>query len=120
MALGLPEDITFLAATEPYQDDEGAIHEGERTPRTVMCQSVIFGSLTRAQLRSSDVRLENRSDIPYVGMVTMATVELWTVDYHNEDQAIFRGEEVQVEVFTMFGARTQLILRKRLGNVTEV
>ena len=118
MALGLPEDITLLAATEAYQDSEGAWHEGERTPRTVTCQAVIYGAMTRAQLRSSDVRIDNRDSIPYVGFQTMAVVELWTLDYEGEDQAVFRGEEVQVEVDTMVagGPRTQLILRRRIGN----
>lgn len=116
MAAGLPEDITFLKSSNRYQDEEGAWHEGEVERRTVVCQSVIYGALTRAQLRSSDARLQNTNESPYVGFVTMATVELWTVDYEGEDRAIFRGEEVQVEIETMTGAKTQLILRRRLGN----
>lgn len=117
--VGEPEDLVLLKATESYQDEEGGYHEGKREPRTVVCRSVIYGAMTRAQLRSSDIRLQNQSDIPYVGMKTMAVVELWTIDYEGETQAIFRGEEVEVEVDTTFGPKTQLILRQRLGNITE-
>jgi len=114
--LGEPEDLVLLSATEGYQDERGAFHEGTRTERHVICQTVIYGALTRAQLRSSDVRIQNVSEAPYVGFITMAVVEMWTLDYEGEDQAIYRGEEVQVEVDTNLGPRTTLILRKRIGN----
>ena len=117
--LSEPEDIVFLVPTEGYQDDEGAWHDGKRERHPAICRSVTYAALTRAQLRSSDVRIENMSDIPYVGMKVMAVVELWTLDYNGEEQAIFRGEEVQVEADTTYGPKTQLILRQRLGNVTD-
>lgn len=117
--LSEPEDIVFLEATESYQDSEGALHEGKRVRHPAICRSVTYAALTRAQLRSSEVRIQNQSDIPYVGSKVMAVVELWTLDYNGEQQAIFRGEEVQVEADTTYGPKTQLILRQRLGNITE-
>lgn len=116
--LSEPEDIVFLEATEAYQDEEGALHEGDRVRHPAICRAVTYAALTRAQLRSSDVRIQNQSDMPYVGSKVMAVVELWTLDYNGEEQALFRGEEVQVEADTTFGPKTQLILRQRLGNVT--
>lgn len=115
--LSEPEDIMLLSAPNKYQDVEGAWHEGERVSRTVQCQYVIYSALShRNQIRDSNVRLQNIEDTPETGYVTMATVELWTIDYEGEDEAIYRGEEVHVEVGTTFGARTQLILRRRIGN----
>lgn len=113
-----PEDITLVAFEDAYQDDEGGIHEGGRVERTIQCRSVIYGSLIRAQVRLSDFRVLNVDDSPYVGMTTMGTVEVWSIDYHGEEVAIYRGEEVQVEIDAMYGAKTQLILRRRLGNFT--
>ena len=116
---GEPEDLILLEANASYQDEEGGYHEGKREPHPVVCRSVIYGAMVRSQLRSSDIRLQNQSDMPYVGMTVMAVVELWTIDYSGETQAIFRGQEVEVEVDTVFGKKTQLILRQRLSNVTE-
>ena len=116
---GLPEDITFLRATNSYQDDEGAWHEGKREPRTVQCHVINYGALTRGELRSSEVRTQNVSDSPYTGMHVVAVVEVWSIDYEGEEQAIFRGKEVQVEHFLVYGQKEQLMLRERIGNVTE-
>ena len=69
-------------------------------------------------MRLSDFRVLNADDTPYVGMTTMGVVEVWTADYHGEEYAVYRGEEVQVEIDAMYGAKTQLTLRRRLGNFT--
>lgn len=111
-----PEDLILISYEDAYQDEEGGFHEEGRVERTITCRSMIYSDAIRAQIRLSDFRVLNADDTPYVGKSIMGTVEIWTVDYHGEQYAIYRGVEVQVEIEAMLGSKTQLILRKRLGN----
>ena len=108
--------ITFLSAENAYQDEELAWHEGERVERTVFCNPGIIGVMTMAQLRSSEVRITGGEGVPEVGMTHMHMVYVRQIDYHDEDQAVYHGEEMDVIAATSERENYKLILRRKYGN----
>jgi hypothetical protein len=110
------ETITLLSAPEAYQDDEGGWHEGERTEREVFCNPGIIGTMTMAQLRSSEVRISGNDNVPEVGLREMAMVYVRQIDYDNEDQCIYHGKEMDVIAATTERENWKLIIRRRVGN----
>lgn len=110
------EVITFLSPAESYQDEEGGWHEGNRPPRTVFCNPGIIGTMTMAQLRSSEVRITGGDTVPEAGLREMAMVYVRQIDYEGEDQCIYRGKEMDVIALTSEGENYKMIIRRRLGN----
>lgn len=110
------EEITLLSAANAYQDEEGGWHEGERVERRVFCNPGILGVMTMAQLRSSEVRITGGENIPETGLRDMHVVYIRQIDYRNEDQVIYRGEEMDVIAATSEGENYKVIVRRRIGN----
>lgn len=110
------ETIILLKPVNKWQDEEGAWHEGERESREVFCDSGMLGNMTMAQLRSSEVRITSGESSPNVGMTRMDVVRIKQIDYDDEDQAIYRGKEMDVIAATSEGENYKVILRRRLGN----
>ena len=108
--------ITLLSAPNAYQDEEGGCHEGERVGREVFCNPGIIGTMTMAQLRSSEVRITGGEDVPEVGLRNMAMVYIRQIDYEGEDQVIYHGKEMEVIAATSDGQNYKCIIRERLGN----
>ena len=88
----------------------------EQTERTIFCSPRIVGTMTMAQLRSSDVRITNGETIPEVGLRKMVMVRVRTLEYNNEQQVIYRGEEMEVIAVTEVGENSDLLIRRKLGN----
>lgn len=109
------DTITLLSYGEPWVDAEGGEHEGERMSREVFCNPGIIGTMAIAQLRSSEVRVNNGSG-PDVGMRAAVMVYVRTIDYADEDQVIYHGKEMQVISATSEGENTKLLMRRRIGN----
>lgn len=110
------ETVTLLKPTKRWQDNEGAWHEGVREERTVFCNVGMLGTMTLAQLRSSEVRITSGENTPNVGMTAMHVLYIKQIDYDGEDQLIFRDEEMDVIAATSEGDDYKVIVRKRLGN----
>lgn len=110
------ETITLLSAPEAYQDSMGAWHEGERREREVFCNPGMIGTMTMAQLRSSEVRITGGDDVPETGMREMHLVYIREVDYEGEEQVIYRGKEMDLIAATSEGPNLKCILRRKLGN----
>ena len=113
------EEISLLSAPNAWQDEEGGWHEGERVPKRVFCNPGILGTMTMAQLRSSEVRITGGEDVPNTGLRDMHVVYLKQIDYGGEDQVIYRGEEMDVIAATSEGENYKVILRARFGNDME-
>lgn len=110
------EVVTLVSYEQPYQDRYGCWHEGESTQRTIFCSKRIVGTLTMAQLRSSDVRITNGETIPEVGLRKMVMLRVRTSEYQNEEQAIYRGEEMDIIAVTEVNEFSDLLMRRKLGN----
>ncbi|MBR3161015.1 MAG: hypothetical protein IKF14_18330 [Atopobiaceae bacterium] len=110
------EVVTLISHSEPYQDDDFMWHEGEQTERTIFCSPRIVGTMTMAQLHSSDVRITNGETIPEVGLRKMVMVRVRTLEYNDEQQVIYRGEEMEVIAVTEVGENSDLLMRRKLGN----
>lgn len=110
------EVITLLSEAEGHQDEIGAWHEGERVERVVFCNPGTIGLMTMAQLRSSEVRINAGETVPETGMREMSMVYVRQIDYHDEDQVVYRGKEMDVIAATSEHENYKLILRRRLGN----
>lgn len=110
------ETITLVKDVEPWQDDAGAWHEGKTIEREVFCKVGMMGTLTMAQLRSSEVRIVSSDSPPEVGLRSMHVVYIKQIDYDNEPRVIFRGEEMDVIGLTSEHESYKMIIRKRIGN----
>lgn len=110
------ETIILLKPANKWQDDEGGWHEGEREEREVFCNVGMLGTMTMAQLRSSEVRITSGESAPNVGPTRMDVVYIKQIDYDEEDQAIFRGKEMDIIAATSEGENYKVILRRRIGN----
>ena len=108
--------ITLVTTPEAYQDDEGTWHEGEQVERTVFCNPMTIGSMTMAQLRSSEVRITNGTTVPETGLRQMAMVQVKTIDYEFEQQCIYKGIEMDIISAIDNGENTNLLIKQRLGN----
>ena len=110
------ETIILLSAPRSYQDSEGAWHEDEREGREVFCNVGMIGTMTMAQLRSSEVRITSGESVPNVGMTEMHVVWIRQIDYNDEDQVIFHDKEMDIIAATSEGENLKMIIRRRLGN----
>lgn len=110
------ETITLLSCPNAYQDEEGGYHEGERVGREVFCNPGIIGTMTMAQLRSSEVRINSNDKAPEVGLRDMAMVYVRDIDYEGEDQCIYHGKEMDIIAGTSEREYWKLIVRRRIGN----
>lgn len=113
------ETITLLSATEKYQDETGAWHEGERTARTVFCNQMIIGFMTIANLRSSDIRMANTTEPVDVGLRNEHMIQIRAIDYNNEDKCIFHDDEYEIMYLSGGGEYRVLTIAQRLGNSSD-
>ena len=88
---------------EAYQDSTGAWHEGERQGREVLCNPRTIG------LAASTTLLD-------MGLRGAVQVQVRAIDYENEDQAIYHGEEYEVTYVTGGGETRYLTLARKVGN----
>lgn len=109
--------ITLLEVTEPWVDEEGAEHSGERRERTVFCNPGTLGVMTMAQLRSSEVRITNGEAGPEIGLREMSMVYIRQCDYRGEDRVIYHGLEMDVIALTSDRDNYKMIVRQRYVNV---
>ena len=110
------ETVILLSPVNPSQDEEGGWHEGERERREVFCNPLTVGSMVLAQLRSSEVRTVSGEGSPDTGMELAAIVQIRTIDYNDEDQAIYRGKEMRIIAATADGEKMKLFLQRVMGN----
>ena len=98
--------ITLLAPVDAYQDSTGAWHEGERTSREVMCNARTIGLVAATALVD-------------VGLQGAVQVEVRTIDYQDEDQALYHGKEMEITYVTGSGETLYLTLSRKVGNEEE-
>lgn len=108
--------IYLLAAPNAYQDEEGGQHEGERVARRLYCNVGMMGTMTMAEMRSSEVRITSGEGVPNVGMHEMHVVWIKQIDYQGEDQVIFKDKEMDIVALTSEGENLKMIIRERIGN----
>ena len=108
--------IYLLSAPNAYQDSEGGQHEGERVPRRVYCNVGMMGTMTMAEMRSSEVRITSGEGVPNVGLYEMHVVWVKQIDYQGEDQAVFHDKEMDIITLTSEGENYKMIIRERIGN----
>lgn len=113
------ETVTLLSATEKYQDETGAWHEGERTARTVFCNQMIMGFMSIANLRSSEIRMANTTEPVDVGLRNESMIQVRAIDYGGEDKCIFHGEEYEVMYLSGSGEYRVLTIAQRIGNIPD-
>lgn len=110
------DTITLLAAPNKYQDEAGAFHEGERVGREIFCNPVTLGLVQMAQLRSSDVRMNSSTSQLDVGLRNEHAIQVRSIDYQNEDQVIYHGEEYEVLYYSGGGEFKLITIGQRLGS----
>lgn len=113
------EVVTLLAPAAKYQDAAGAWHEGERVPRTVFCNEMTLSLVAMAQLRSADVRAQSSVAVMDVGLRNEHMIQVRSIDYNNEDQCIYHGEEYEVLYLSGSGEFRTLTIGQRIGNTGE-
>lgn len=97
------DSITLLSPAEAYQDASGTWHEGDRVPREVMCNARSIGLVTAAKLVD-------------VGLRNAVQVEVRSLDYEDEDQAIYHGKEMEIVTVSGGGETCHLTLSRKVGN----
>jgi len=110
------ETVTLVKNADPWQDSSGGWHEGKVTKREVFCKVGMLGTLTMAQLRSSEIRITGNDSPPEVGLRSMHVIYVKQIDYDDEPTVIFRGEEMDVIGLTSERESYKMIIRKRIGN----
>ena len=113
------DTVTLLSPTAKYQDSSGSWHEGERTERTVFCNSMTIGTMTLAHLRSSDIRMANSTEPVDIGMHNEHMLQIRSVDYGGEDQVIYHGEEYSVMYLAGAGEFRTMTIGQQLGNAVN-
>lgn len=114
------ETVTLLAPAAKYQDAAGAWHEGKRVPREVYCNEMTLSLVAMAQLRSADVRAQSSTQTLDVGLRNEHMIQVRAIDYQNEDQVIFRGNEYEVLYLSGSGEYRTLTIGQRLGSANEL
>ncbi len=97
------DSVTLLSASEAYQDDEGAWHEGERREREVFCNPRTMGLVAMTDVIDAGLRVD-------------CQVQVRAIDYEGEDQVCYHGRELEVVYVTGSGENRILSLGRRLGN----
>lgn len=98
------DTITLLSAkASAYQDSAGAWHEGERKRREVRCNPWSSG-------------LSSQSAAVALGLRTIASVRVRSLDYQGEDQCEYHGEELDVLAASGGNGMVTLSLGRRVGN----
>lgn len=113
------ETITLLSPAAKYQDSSGAWHEGERVPRTVFCNEMTMSMVAMAQLRSADVRAQSSTQTLDIGLRNEHMIQVKAIDYNNEDQVIFHGQEFEVLYLAGSGETRVLTIGQRLGSAID-
>lgn len=113
------ETVTLLAPAERYQDSAGAWHEGKRHGREVYCNEMTMSLVAMAQLRSADVRASSSTTPLDMGLRNEHMIQVRSVDYNNEDQVIFHGDEFEVLYLAGSGEYRTLTIGQRLGSQAE-
>ena len=108
--------VTLLAPAEKYQDSKGQWHEGERVERVIFCNEYTIGVVAQAHLRSSDVRAANATEPVDMGLRGEHMLQVRSLDYNNEDQVIFEGEEYDVMYVSGSGETRMLTIGRKIGN----
>lgn len=73
-----------------------------------------------AQLRSADVRAQSSTQTLDVGLRNEHMIQVRAIDYHGEDQLIFRGDEYEVLYLSGSGEFRTLTIGQRLGSANEL
>jgi hypothetical protein len=105
------ETITLLSDPEKYQDAAGSWHEGERAKTTVFCNPRRLGMETI-------LNTYFRDRVADFGLRASAEVEVRSADYGGQDQAVYRGDEMEVTSVSGGGETVVLTLSRRLANVS--
>lgn len=108
--------ITLCGAKNKWQDSVGAWHEGERENRLVFCNEYTIGLVAMAHLRNSDIRAANSTEPVDVGLRNEHMVQVRAIDYENEDEVIFHGEEYEVIYVSGSGETRYLTIGQKLGS----
>ena len=116
MAVRWNDEVTLVSHPNRYQDSMGAWHEGKQVERSVYCAPSMLGTLTMAQLRSSEVRITGTDGVPDSGMHKMHSLLIRAADYQDESQVIYHGKEMQVIAATTEGENYRVIVHELLGN----
>lgn len=109
------DEITLLSAPRKYQDSEGAWHEGPATERTVMCNARNVSLYVLSTVSYHDRTVDT-------GFRPEAQVEVRSVDYEGETQALYRvtgaseAKEYIITSVTGGGETCILTLGRRVGN----
>ena len=111
------EVITLISTPDSYQDDEGGQHEGEAVEREIYCDVGMIGTMTMAQLRSSEIRITGNDSIPEVGLRQMHVIYIRQIDYQGEQKVRFHGKEMDVIGLTSDRSNYKMIVRERLSNI---
>lgn len=97
------DTITLLSPANPYQDESGAWHEGERTATEVFCNPRTMG-LTQA------------ASVVDAGLRVAAQVQIRACDYNDQDQVQYHGQELEVTYVSGGGEYRYLTLARKVGN----
>lgn len=108
--------ITLVKDLDDWQDESGGWHRGGVEEREVFCKVGLLGTLTMAQLRSSEIRITANDSPPEVGLRQMHVIYIRQIDYDNEPRVIFDGVEMDVIGLTSEREMYKMIVRKRIGN----
>lgn len=113
------ETVTLLSPVNRYQDESGSWHEGERVKREVFCNEMTMSLVAMAQLRSADVRASSSTTPLDMGLRNEHMIQVRSIDYGNEDQVLFHGEEYEVLYLAGSGEYRTLTIGQRLGDSPE-
>lgn len=111
--------VTLLSTPQRYQDETGAWHEGEPVQRTIFCNPMTIGVVAMANLRSSEVRMMNATQPVDVGLRNEHMLQIRALDYAEEQQCIYHGEQYEVLYASGSGEFRVLTIGQRLGSEPE-
>lgn len=97
------DTIVLLSHPMREQDAEGNWVQGEPVRRLCFCNPFTIGSATWASVVDAGLRAD-------------AEVQLRSVDYGGEDEAVYRGREYDVTRVVDSGEFCRLTLGRRLSN----
>ena len=113
------DTVTLLSPATKNQDANGAWHEGKREARTVFCNAMTLTMVAMAQIRSADVRAQSSTQTLDMGLRNEHMIQVKAIDYQNEDQVIFHGEEYEVLYLAGSGETRTLTIGQRIGSTVD-
>lgn len=97
------DEVTLVSSPEPYQDEVGSWHSGEAQESTVFCNRYA-------------VSLSQNATALDLGLRDTVQVQVRTVDYSDQDQAIYRGKTYEISYVSCHGDNTTLTLGHKIGD----